>query len=151
MNFKTLDFIQKIKDDLQDFFVSLSENTKIYYKAEAYSCSFLDLPAVIFTFGSVGEVVTKCKSFSLAPSLDFSIISKCSALNSKEGVKTALSLVSFLTKKYKLINFEIDDSKILENDSGSEDQKTLPRMFTGLKCSLGLRFDEFVNLEVKNE
>lgn len=150
MNFKTLDFLEGLRKELQDFFVSLKNTTKIYYKAEAYSCSVLDLPAVIFTSSSVGEVVTKCKSFSLALVLEFSIITKCSASSSREGLECALEIVSFLTKKDLLANFGIDDSKILESETIDETKQD-PRMFTSLTCHLKIRLNEFLSQGEKNE
>ncbi|MBW6186829.1 hypothetical protein KZ870_36835, partial [Pseudomonas aeruginosa] len=104
------------------------------YKSEAYTCTNLQLPAIVFASKSIGEVVLKCRSYSFALGLDFLVYTRCSN-NSVLGFEIATLIVNFLVSKYYLQSFSIDDSQIVDEDS--QDMT----MVTVIKSSLGMRIN----------
>ncbi|QMU99653.1 hypothetical protein F0310_04375 (plasmid) [Borrelia sp. A-FGy1] len=106
--------------------------TKVYYKSELFTCTSLSFPVVVFTLESKGEVVSKCRAFSLSITLDFTIITDCSSC-STQGLTLALLVTKFLAKNYFLSNFSINDSSV----AGEEEAE----MITKLRCAIADRIN----------
>ncbi|UGQ16722.1 hypothetical protein [Borrelia sp. RT5S] len=124
-------YILTLKRELAAFLACCKfPTTKVYYKSELYACSTLKMPVVVFTLSSKGEVVLKCKEYSLVVALDFTIITECSS-EPTQGLTLALLITKFLTLNYSLAEFNINDSSVVGDEQ--------IQMVTTLRCSLATR------------